>query len=225
MQTIVWQGFIRFILWRAQTSRRRSDVMVCRRRSDVMVCRRRSDVMVCRRRSDVMVCRRRSDVMVCRRRSDVMVCRRRSDVMVCRRRSDVMVCRRLLGLYRENASAIESEAGDSKRIAKRLRVRNILCIVTYMSPLGVNKGTLPPFEFINSFWIASEPNGGNMCSGDVSHVRHNANYIPYAQIRFDLYVRESTSLTLDCSGVFVIKNDVGVASARQSWLNWVLFKQ
>ena len=24
-----------------------------------------------------------------------------------------------------------------------------------------------------------------------SHVRHNANYIPYAQIRFDLYVRES----------------------------------
>ena len=49
-----------------------------------------------------------------------------------------------------------------------------------------------------------------------SLVRHNANYIPYAQICFDLYVRV-TSLTLDCNGVFAIKAyDVGVASTRQS---------
>ena len=45
--------------------------------------------------------------------------------------------------------------------------------------------------------IASDPNIGNVCSFSgatytcTSHVRHNANYIPYAQIRFDLYVRES----------------------------------
>ena len=56
-----------------------------------------------------------------------------------------------------------------------------------------------------------------------SRVRHNASYVPYAQIRFDLYVRDRVaSLTLDCNGVFAIK-----ASARQymTKLNWVLFKQ
>ena len=37
---------------------------------------------------------------------------------------------------------------------------------------------------------SSDPNGGNMCSFSgatcMSRVRHNANYVPYAQIRFDL---------------------------------------
>ena len=31
---------------------------------------------------------------------------------------------------------------------------------------------------------SGDPNGGNMCS--FSRVRHNAHYVPYAQIRFDL---------------------------------------
>ena len=39
-----------------------------------------------------------------------------------------------------------------------------------------------------------------------SRVSHNANYVPYAQIRFDLGLRQRVaSLTLDCNGVFVIK--------------------
>ena len=45
-------------------------------------------------------------------------------------------------------------------------------------------------------WIAAihnesgDPNGGNMCSFSgatcTSRVRHNADYVPYAKIRFDL---------------------------------------
>ena len=37
---------------------------------------------------------------------------------------------------------------------------------------------------------SGDPNGGNMCSFSgatcTSRVRHNADYVPYAQIRFDL---------------------------------------
>ena len=37
---------------------------------------------------------------------------------------------------------------------------------------------------------SGDPNGGNMCSFSgatgTSRVRHNARYVPYAQIRFDL---------------------------------------
>ena len=37
---------------------------------------------------------------------------------------------------------------------------------------------------------SGDPNGGNMCSFSgatcTSRVRHNASYVPYAQIRFDL---------------------------------------
>ena len=40
---------------------------------------------------------------------------------------------------------------------------------------------------------SGDPNGGNMCSfsgatgtSRTSRVRHNAHYVPYAQIRFDL---------------------------------------
>ena len=37
---------------------------------------------------------------------------------------------------------------------------------------------------------SGDPNGGNMCSfswaTDMSRVRHNADYVPCAQIRFDL---------------------------------------
>ena len=37
---------------------------------------------------------------------------------------------------------------------------------------------------------SGDPNGGNMCSFSwatgTSRVRHNAHYVPYAQIRFDL---------------------------------------
>ena len=57
---------------------------------------------------------------------------------------------------------------------------------------------------------SGDPNGGNMCSFSgatcTSRVRHNAHYVPYAQIRFDLYDRQRVaSLTLDCNGVFVIR--------------------
>ena len=46
---------------------------------------------------------------------------------------------------------------------------------------------------------SGDPNGANMCSVSgatgTSRVRHNAHYVPYAQIRFDnidgVYVRES----------------------------------
>ena len=55
---------------------------------------------------------------------------------------------------------------------------------------------------------SGDPNGGNMCSFSgamgASRVRHNAHYVPYAQIRFDLRQRLA-SLTLDCNGVFAIR--------------------
>ena len=37
-----------------------------------------------------------------------------------------------------------------------------------------------------------------------SHVRHNADYVPYAKIRFDLRQRVA-SLTLNCNGDFAIR--------------------
>ena len=53
---------------------------------------------------------------------------------------------------------------------------------------------------------SGDPNGGNMCSFSgatgTSRVRHNAHYVPYAQIRCDQRV---ASLTLDCNGVFAIR--------------------
>ena len=36
-------------------------------------------------------------------------------------------------------------------------------------------------------------------------VRHNANYVPYVQIRFDLYVRESLASLSIAVAFFVIK--------------------
>ena len=48
---------------------------------------------------------------------------------------------------------------------------------------------------------SGDPNGGNMCSFSgatyTSRVRHNADYVPYAKIRFDLRQRVA-SLTLNC---------------------------
>ena len=61
---------------------------------------------------------------------------------------------RPIGLYRENTIAIESEASDSLTyISKQIcmYVRNVICIVTYTSPLKTN--TLLPFGSQNSFWI------------------------------------------------------------------------
>ena len=55
---------------------------------------------------------------------------------------------------------------------------------------------------------SGDPNGGNMCSFSVatctSRVRHNADYVPYAKIRFDLRQRVA-SLTLNCNGDFAIR--------------------
>ena len=51
-----------------------------------------------------------------------------------------------------------------------------------------------------------------------SHVRHNANYILYAQIRFALYVRESlVSLSIAMAFTAIKAYNVGEASARQSF--------
>ena len=62
-----------------------------------------------------------------------------------------------IGLYRENAIAIESEARDPKVVMcntsqcklrspfRNLRVMNIICIVTHY--------TIPPFGSLDSFWI------------------------------------------------------------------------
>ena len=53
---------------------------------------------------------------------------------------------------------------------------------------------------------SGDPNGGNMCSFSgatcTSRVRHNADYVPYAKIRFDQRV---ASLTLNCNGDFAIR--------------------
>ena len=43
-----------------------------------------------------------------------------------------------------------------------------------------------------------------------SRVRHNADYVPYAKIRFDLWTgwglrQRVASLTLNCNGVFAIR--------------------
>ena len=35
---------------------------------------------------------------------------------------------------------------------------------------------------------SSDPNGSNVCLFSAARIRHNANYVPYAQIRFDLLV-------------------------------------
>ena len=56
---------------------------------------------------------------------------------------------------------------------------------------------------------SGDPNGGNMCSFSwatgTSRVRHNADYVPCAQIRFDLYVRESPASPSIANGVFAIR--------------------
>ena len=59
---------------------------------------------------------------------------------------------------------------------------------------------------------SGDPNGGNICSFSwatgTSRVRHNADYVPCAQIRFDLYqrvARESPASPSIANGVFAIR--------------------
>ena len=69
-----------------------------------------------------------------------------------------MGCFRAIGLYRENAIAIESEARDSlnvyikveRRATCARRERNLHCDVPVAAE---NKRTLPPFESLDPSWI------------------------------------------------------------------------
>ena len=63
----------------------------------------------------------------------------------------------IVGLYRENANAIESEAGDSLNVYSKAdrrafarKERNLHCDLHVAAE---NKRILPPFQSLDSFWM------------------------------------------------------------------------